>query len=302
MHVTILGNNSALPAFGRHPTAQLLSLDGVDILIDCGEGTQMQFQQFSIRWRKLRHILISHLHGDHYFGLPGLINSMSLNGRTLPLDVYAPAPLEAILQQIFDAANTQLTFDLIFHPLPDCGRRALHQCAAYEISCFPVDHRISCHGFIIKELTPRRKLNPDACQQNNIPVNYYKQIVEGEDYHTEDGRVIPNHLLTIPAPPPRRYAYTADTRIASDYLPDIEGANLLYHESTYLDIDKDKAQSRYHSTALEAATVAQKAKVGKLILGHFSSRYKLLDPFLEEAKTVFPNTELAEEGKTYEVN
>jgi ribonuclease Z len=300
MKITILGNNSALPAFGRHPTAQVVSVGNEDILIDCGEGAQAQMQRYGIRWRRLNTILISHMHGDHYFGLPGLINSMSLMGRREPVHLFAPAPMEGILTEILRVADTELSYPLLFHALPE-GAAVLLDRPHLHIECFPVAHRIACHGFKITSKNKSRKLLPENCRRYNIPVEMYEGIVNGADFQSPDGTVIENHLLTAPGRKPRSYAYCADTLYTDQFLQHLKDVDVLYHESTYLQADEAKANVRFHSTAGQAAQMAIKAGAGLLLLGHFSSKYKDLDPFLNEAAALFPNVELAREGAVFEI-
>ena len=300
MEVTILGNNSALPAYGRHPTAQAVTVHGQVLLIDCGEGTQLQMQRYGLRWRSVHHIFISHLHGDHYFGLPGLINSMSLLGRTAPLNLYAPKALESMLAAILEAANATLSYTLHFHPLPD-GVSVLVDNVAIKVTSFPVIHRIQCHGFLIERKTKGRKLLPGKCNEFEIPAAYYEQLKQGKDYMHKDGRVIKNEWVTENGPNPKKYAYCADTLFTESFLHIIQGADMIYHESTYLEADADKANGRFHSTAKQAAEIARMANVSKLLLGHFSSKYKEVEPFKAEAEVIFPNVQVSVEGTAYEV-
>lgn len=301
MQITILGNNSAIPAHGRHPTSQVISTETGDIMVDCGEGTQLQMQAYGIRRKKLSYIFISHLHGDHYFGLPGLLNSMSLHGRTLPVHLFGPKQLKDILDSIFSAGDSILTYPLLFHPLPENGLQTLVHTAALEITCFPVEHRIACHGCLITTYDTKRKLLPEACHAYGIPPVFFRNLVAGEDYLFPDGRVVKNEWVTLPAPNPKKYAYAADTRYTSAFLDHIQGADLLYHEATYLKNEEEKAYLRYHSTARQAADIAQRAGVKKLLLGHFSSKYPDTAVFREEAREIFPNAFIAEEGVTYEI-
>jgi ribonuclease Z len=300
MKLTILGNNSALPAFGRHPTAQAVTVYGEIILIDCGEGTQIQMQRYGLKWRSVHHIFISHLHGDHYFGLPGLINSMSLLGRTAPLHLYAPAPLEPIIEAILQVADTVLCYPFYFHALPEC-RAVLVDDPSFMVTCFPVDHRIQCHGFLVERKTKGRKLLPDKCNEFDIPAAYYDKLKQGEDYERKDGFVVKNEWVTEDGPSPKKYAYCADTLYTESFLDVIQGADTIYHECTYLEADRAKAEARYHSTAKQAAEIALKANAKQLLLGHFSSKYKELAPFREEAATIFPNVQVSIEGTTYEI-
>lgn len=300
MKVTILGNNSALPAFGRHPTAQIVSVYGNDIMLDCGEGAQIQLQRYGFKWRKIQHIFISHLHGDHYFGLPGLINSMSLLGRTLPLHLYAPPALQPILQQMLDVADTVLAYDFHFHPIPEDGG-LLVETNAFKVSCFPVEHKISCHGFLIERKTKGRKLFPEKCSEYQVPSYYYDKLKQGADYERKDGSVVKNEWVTDDGPSIKRYAYCADTIFTESFLPHIQGADTIYHECTYLEADAHKAHDRYHSTAAQAAQIALKANAKQLLLGHYSSKYRDLNAFREEAAAIFPNVHATVEGAAYEI-
>lgn len=301
MKVTILGNNSALPAFGRHPTAQLVSVYGDVLMLDCGEGAQIQMQKFGLKWRKLQHIFISHLHGDHYFGLPGLINSMSLLGRGLPLHLYAPAGLEPIIDQILKVADSDLCYPFHFHPLDEGKSQLLVDNEHYSVLSFPVEHRIACHGFVIERKTKGRKILPDKCREYEIPAYFYERLKQGEDYERNDGLIVKNELVTESGPTSRKYAYCADTLFTNSFLSYIRGADTIYHECTYLEKDVEKAAMRFHSTAKQAAEIAKLAGAKQLLLGHFSSKYKDLDPFGEEAREVFPNVFVTEEGTAYEI-
>ncbi len=300
MKVTILGNNSALPAFGRHPTAQAVTVYGEVLLIDCGEGTQSQMQRYGLRWRSVHHIFISHLHGDHYFGLPGLINSMSLLGRSAPLHLYAPAELKPILDAILAVADTVLSYPLYFHALPE-GSALLADDPSFSVTCFPVNHRIQCHGFLVERKTRGRKLLPAKCSEYNIPSSYYESLKQGNDYEDAQGNVVKNEWVTEDGPSVKKYAYCADTLFTDSFLDVIKGADTIYHECTYLDADKDKAAKRFHSTASQAAELAKMANANQLLLGHFSSKYKDLEPFREEAVAIFQNTLVSVEGTAYEV-
>ncbi len=295
--LTILGNNSAIPAFNRYPTAQLLQSQEEGYLIDCGEGTQMQLARYRIRRSKINHIFISHLHGDHYFGLPGLLTSMSLLGRTQDLHLHAPAPLETIIQLQLQAANTVLSYPLHFHPLPAEGEIMNDQ--KISVRCFPVMHRIPCWGFLFREKKNPRKVDAEKARAFEIPASFYERLQRGEDYTNKKGTLIPNAEVTLPGPSALSYAYCADT-IYDEKLADIvKGVDLLYHETTYLAADAAKAAVRYHATTLQAAAIALKAGVKKLLIGHFSARYESLDEFKEEACSIFPQTELALEGVCY---
>ncbi len=297
--VTILGNNSALPAFDRHPTSQVVTIDEHLLLVDCGEGTQMQIAKYKIRRSKINHIFISHLHGDHYFGLIGLITSMGLLGRTQDLNLYAPASLKEIIDLQLKVADTTLPFALNFHPLNDEGIVVKEN--KFEVSCFPVYHRIECWGFRFKQIKPLRKINPEKTREHEVPSSFFERLKWGEDYINKDGNIIKNELVTTQAPKGKSYTYSADTKYDERIIEKVSGADLLYHEATYLKDLPERAEKRFHSTSVQAATIAKKAKVNKLILGHFSSKYESLKEFEDEAREVFPNTELAIEGVSYRV-
>lgn len=297
--LTILGNNSAIPAFGRNPTAQVLQNDEEAFLIDCGEGTQLQMTRYKIKKSKISHIFISHLHGDHYFGLMGLLTSMSLLSRTQELHLYAPAALEKIIQLHLDAANTVLCYQFYFHPLTEEGMVA--NTKRMTIECFKVQHRIECWGFIFREKKKPRNVDPARAKSYEIPAAYYHQLQKGADYTSKKGVIIANEDVTTAAPKPKCYAYCADTIHDECLAEKIKDADLLYHETTYLKDQHERAAARFHCTTIQAADIALKGNVKKLIIGHFSSRYEILDDFLQEAKDVFDNTELALEGACYKI-
>lgn len=301
MQVTILGNNSALPAYGRHPTAQVIDLTGEMLLIDCGEGTQIQMQQYGIKWSKISYIFISHLHGDHYFGLPGLINSMSLLGRTAPLHLYAPPQLKPILDAILQVADTHLSYELHFHGIDENVADMLVDEKRFSVTTFPVGHRIACHGFAITQKTKGRKLLPEKCREYEIPSYFFERLKAGEDYERKDGFTVKNDWVTEAGPKAKKYAFCADTIYTDSFLKYIQDVDLLYHESTYLNSDAEKAAARFHTTAKQAAEIALKANAGKLLLGHYSSKYRELEEFKKEAEEIFEHVIASTEGETYEV-
>jgi ribonuclease Z len=296
--VTILGNNSALPAFDRHPTAQVVTLDDYLFLVDCGEGTQMQMAKYRIRRSRINHIFISHLHGDHYFGLIGLITSMGLLGREHDMHLHAPAPLKELIDMQLAVADTTLPFKLHFHPLQE-GIIADEE--RFRVKCFKVSHRIPCWGFRFEQVRAPRRVNPQKAIEMGVPAAFFDKLKLGEDYTTKEGIIIKNETVTHAAPAPLTYAYSADTMYDERIIEKVQGADLLYHETTYLKDLADRATKRFHSTTEHAATIAAKAGVGKLIIGHFSSKYEVLNDFELEAREVFPNTDLALEGVTYKV-
>lgn len=297
--LTILGNNSAIPAFGRNPTAQVLQLQEEYFLIDCGEGTQLQMAKYKIRRSKINHIFISHLHGDHYFGLIGLLTSMSLLSRTQDLHIYGPAPLEHIIDFQLKVADTKLSYSLHFHPITTEGLIVDEN--KFTVNSFQVKHRIECWGFLFKQKKKPRSIDPVRVRAYEIPSSFYEKLQKGEDYITKKGTIIPNEEVTIANNPIKSYAYCADTIFDESLAEKVKGVDLLYHETTYLKESADKATARFHCTTEQAGTIALKAGVKKLIIGHFSSRYETLDEFLAETMEVFENTELAIEGACYRV-
>lgn len=297
--LTILGNNSAIPAFDRHPTAQALAHEDQVYLIDCGEGTQMQLSRYKVKRSKINHIFISHLHGDHYFGLIGLLTSMGLMGRENPLHIYAPPMLESIIRLQLDGASTLLKYPLIFTPLTAAA--IILSSNKMEVRCFPVKHRVPCFGFLFREKKQPRKLVLEKALAHGIPSSFFHHLQLGYNYEGENGKVIGNELVTIPNHPGRTYAYSADTIYDESLCKEVEHVNVLYHEATYLHEMQERAAERYHSTARQAAQIAKIAGAKKLLLGHFSSKYEDLTPFYKEASEVFDQVELACEGVTFRI-
>ena len=300
LSVTILGNNSAVPAFNRHPTSQIVTHDGNNYLIDCGEGTQIQMIKYKVRRGKISHIFISHLHGDHYFGLVGLINTFSLLSHKQELHIYAPAPLQQIIEMQLSVADSQLSYPLHFHTLTQPS--VLIDNEKIKISCFRTNHRIECYGFVFEEKAGKRKLLIDKVRKWNIPVSFYSSLQQGLDYITTRGQTISNDSVTTAPERGKKYAFCADTKYDESIIEHIYNADMIYHEATYLDNLREKAEARFHSTTRQAAEIARKAMIKKLLIGHFSSKYSTLEQFLVESREVFPNTELAIEGETYEMH
>lgn len=297
--LTILGNNSAIPAFGRNPTAQVLQTQEESYLIDCGEGTQLQLTSYKIKRGKINHIFISHMHGDHYFGLIGLISSMGLMGRTADLFLHAPAALEEIIRLQLKAANNTLPFTIHFFILGD-------DCIIYEgkkisVECFKVNHRIDCWGFLFREKKNPRSINPERVKSYEVPSSYFEHLQQGADYTNKKGTIIPNEELTDATAPPKSYAYCADTIYDERIAEKVKSVDLLYHEATYLKDLHQRAAERFHSTTVQAGAIAEKAGAKKLLIGHFSSKYEELDEFLSETIEVFANTELALQGVCYKI-
>lgn len=297
--VTILGNNSAVPAFDRHPTSQVVTHDGNNYLVDCGEGTQIQMINYKIRRGKISHIFISHLHGDHYFGLIGLINSFGLLNHQQDLHVFGPAPLKEILELQLKVADTKLPYALHLHTITRPA--TLLETEKLMVKCFRTNHRIECYGFIFSEKKQPRRLLPELAREQDVPLSFYERLKDGEDYTRKDGVVVKNETVTEAADPGRTYAFCADTKYDESLIPHIRKADMIYHETTYLDNLRERAESRFHSTSKQAALIAQKAEVKKLLIGHFSSKYDTLEEFEKEAREVFPNTELALEGVAYNI-
>jgi ribonuclease Z len=295
--LTILGNNSAIPAFDRNPTAQVLQTMEESFLIDCGEGTQMQLSKYKIKRSKINHIFISHLHGDHYFGLIGLLTSMSLLNRTQDLHLHAPPELEQLISLQLNFASTHLSYNLHFHPLQDEG--LIVDGNKMSVTCFKVQHRIDCWGFLFRQKKNPRKLDPERAKIYEIPAAFYDKLQQGEDYVTKKGTIVPNEEVTTEAAKPKSYAYCADSIFDENLAEKVSGVDMLYHETTYLKDLHEREAARFHSTTVQAGAIAKKAAVKKLLIGHFSSKYESLDEFLTETTEVFENTELAIQGCCY---
>jgi ribonuclease Z len=300
-NVTILGSNSAIPTIKRNPTSQLVNHLERFFLIDCAEGTQVQLRRNKIRIQRINHIFISHLHGDHFFGLIGLISSMHLLGRKKELNIYGPPQLKEILDIQLEASQTELNYPLEFHPTRPSENETIYEDEKLCISTIPLNHRIPTCGFLFREKQGKRRLIRDEVKALNIPVEQFPGIKNGEDYIKEDGTVIGNGEITKDPHIVRSYAYCSDTSYFEPIIPLIENADLLYHETTFMQDRAQAAADKFHTTTIEAATIAKKAKVKRLIIGHFSNRYDEPNVLLEEAQTVFRNTKLALDGKVFEV-
>jgi ribonuclease Z len=299
--VTILGSNGAIPAHNRYPTSQFLNYNGQGFLLDCGEGTQLQMAKYNIKRGKLDHIFITHIHGDHFFGLMGILTSFNLNYRENPLHIYGYVGIEEIVRTYFKHAQTQLRYELVFHTVTADEPRLVYESNVLTVESIILKHRIPTTGFLFREKTGPRKILPEKLDQYNIPVHEISRIKMGADFTTADGLTIPNVELTHDPLPPRSYAFCTDTLYTESFLDQIRGVNVLYHEATFLHEHRERAAETMHSTTREAATIALLAKVGKLIVGHFSARYEDLSPLLSECKDVFPDTELAIEGHLFSI-
>ncbi len=301
MRLCILGSNSAKPAYQRHPSAQLLQVKEGYYLIDCGEGTQMQLAKYQYKASKIRRIFISHLHGDHFLGLPGLIDSFVLGGRVAPIDIYGPKGTDQILANHFQLTGGGISFPLHLHIVSTDEVTDILETNQLVVKGLPLEHRTPCVGFLFREKEKERNIFPEKIKQYNIPYPSIRAIKKGADFETSDGTVILNTDLTKAPPPPLSYAYCSDTAYSENLIPYLQNIDLLYHESTYLNDCADIAGERGHSTAAEAATIAAKANVKRLLLGHYSSRYRDLAPFLAEARPIFNATFLATEGEEWEL-
>jgi ribonuclease Z len=297
--VTILGSSSATPVYNRNPTSQLLNCNEKFYLIDCGEGTQQQLIKYGIKANKIDYIFISHLHGDHYFGLIGLLSSLHLNGRVKPMKIFGPEPLMEILNLQFKHSDTTLKFPIEFTPVHADVSKLIFENTDLTVETIILNHRIPCTGFKFKEKKRLRKLVVEKLEQDAVPLEYYPLLKRGLDLSLPNGRVFLNVDYTIDSNPPKTYCYCSDTLADGTYLENIKDSTVLYHEATFLHELLDRAIFTHHSTALQAAEIAVATGAGKLLIGHFSSRYKTLQPLLEEAAAVFSNTELALEGVTY---
>ena len=302
MKLTTLGCHSASPRDKARTTAQLLEMRGHLFLIDCGEGTQMALRQSSAKFARIKHIFISHLHGDHFYGLAGLISTFQLQGREAELHIYAPKGAKEAMLLLLKVSGAHMVFPLHFHELEGKESQLIFEDDKVAVTTIPLDHRIYANGFLFKEKNKERKLNVDAVQQYGIDVCYYQNIKNGKDILLDSGECIPNELLSFPPAPPESYAFCSDTIYRPEIVPLIKGVQVLYHESTFLEDNRALAEKTKHSTALQAAQIAQAAGAQTLILGHYSSRYKDKRVPQEEAQTLFPNTLLSEDGKEFNFN
>lgn len=295
-YLTILGYNSAIPTVKSAPTAQFLEMEERCFLIDCGEGTQVQLRKAKAKFSKINHIFISHLHGDHVFGLPGLISSFRLLGRETPLHVYGPKGIKEMLETIFRITETHQGFEVVFHELSSKKSEKVYEDNRVEVFTIPLDHRIYCNGYLFKEKPKERHLNmQEISKYPEIEICDYHNLKRGKDIQLSDGYILKNENLTKPAEPSVSYAFCSDTRYLESIIPIIKNVDVLYHEATFLHDLKKMADYTGHTTALEAAKIARKANVKKLILGHFSNRYNDLSVFLNEACEIFPETYLPEQ-------
>ncbi len=298
---TSIGNSSAVPAYGRIPSAHILNYKESYFLFDCAEGTQMEMMRLGIKRSRIRHIFISHLHGDHFLGLPGLLNTLNLLQHQKEMHVYAFRGLKELIEMEMRISGHSFRFPLHFHDLEDGPIYRLTDGPEYEIHTFPLLHRIPCRGFLFREKKPPRKIRAEKVAEYAVPVKEIEKIRSGSDFITADGRVIPNEELTREGRPPRSFAYVTDTLYLEALAELLQGVDLLYHEATFMEKDAGRARETCHSTAKQAARIASMAGAGKLVLGHFSAKYHDLTALLEEARMIFPETYLSAPGLTFDV-
>ena len=298
--LTILGSGGAIPTIEKRSTSQFLNIQERRFLIDCGEGTQIQLRKFGCRFTKIEHIFISHLHGDHYLGLIGLLSTLNLLGRINPIHIYAPLELREIIDLHFKISGKQFRFNIEFHPLNFKNKRLIFEDTVLQVFSFPVSHSIPCCGFLFKELKKDRNIIKTKIQDKSIPFELLKLLKEGKDVDFNNEK-LKFEDYTKDSPNPRSYAYCADTQYDENLIPIVSNVDVLYHEATFLEQMKERAKKTQHSTAMDAATLAKKAKVDKLILGHFSARYNEIKNFEEEAKAIFENTIAVNDGDVFEI-
>ncbi len=301
-NVTILGCGSATPSKMRNPSAQIINIHDKLIMFDCAEGTQIQMRRFYIKNNRINHIFISHLHGDHYLGLMGLLFTYHLFGRKVDLHIHAPKDLRQIIEIQLNVSNSVLCYSLIFHELTPDKLLLVLETKTFDIYSFQLKHSIPTWGFIVKEKDTGLKVNKDFIKQESPSFTEIQEIKMGKDYVNTKGILFKNHEITIAGDKLRSYAYCTDTLYDEDIIPYIENVNLLYHEATFAHDFVEVAHNKFHSTASEAAVMALKANAYQLVIGHFSARYEVLMPLLAEAKVIFENTILAEDGLKIEVS
>lgn len=301
MKLTILGCYSATPRISAHTTSQVLESRGHTFLIDCGEGTQMELRKHKVKFNQIKHIFISHLHGDHCFGLIGLISTFRLLNREAELHIYGPKGIKDLIMLQLKLSKSWIDFKLVFHELTSLDSELIFEDDKIAIHTIPLDHRVYTNGFLFKEKAFDRKLLVDKAEEKHIDVAYYRKLKQGADVLNTKGELISNADVTIEGVPSKSYAFCSDTAYREDIVPIINNADVLYHESTFLEAHASLCAKTKHSTAKQAAEIAKKANVGTLILGHYSSRYNTLDDFKTEAQTVFDRVELAEDGKIFQI-
>ncbi|MFL5762870.1 MAG: ribonuclease Z [Bacteroidia bacterium] len=296
--LTILGCSSATPTSTRNPTAQLLNIAERFFLVDCGEATQIQLRKFKLKFQRINHIFISHLHGDHYLGVMGLLSSMHLLGRTRDLHLFCPAELEEIITVQLRHSQSFLNYKILYHPHNYVDKEVIFEDEKVSVSTIVLNHRIPCCGFLFSEKLPAPNISREVIHEHDLNVEQIIAIKKGSDLVTASGEKIPNAHLVTPSPKPRSYAFCSDTLYDERIAGLVKGVDLLYHEATFLHEMLERAKLTHHTTALQAGMLAQKAGVKKLMIGHYSARYKDVDMLLQEAKSQFPNTVPAIEGES----
>ena len=300
--LTILGSGSATPTLYRNPAAQLLNVQDQLFLIDCGEGTQIALRKNKIRFQKINQIFISHMHGDHYLGLPGLLSTFNLLGRTKKVDVFGPEGLEKLIKLHFDLSGTPLNYSIQFHTINTGTKMIIYQNKNVLIWAFPLKHRIETYGFLVEEKPKLRHINSEAMKKFSVPHYKLMDLKKGADFIVESsGETIPNKKLTTSATPSYKFAYCSDTAYCPEISKWIEHSDMMFHETTFMNKEKALATKTFHSTTLQAAEIAKSAKVKKLIIGHYSARYLKPDLLVNECKTLFSDTEGAEDGMVFSV-
>lgn len=297
MKITILGCYAATPRSFTNPTSQVLEMQNNYFLIDCGEGTQVQLRRNKVKFSRIKHIFISHLHGDHFYGLVGLVSTFRLLNRETELHIYGPKGIKEIITLQLKLAKSWTNFPLIFHELTSKEPELIYENSKVSVTTIPLKHRIYTNGFLFREKEGDRKLLIDKAESYNIDFSLFKSLKKGKDVRSEDGKLVANHLVTADPPPPKSYAYCSDTVYDPDLVPLLKDTTVLYHESTFLEDQSELAFPTKHSTAKQAATIARDAGVQTLILGHYSTRYDNIELFRKEASSVFQNIILADDGK-----
>lgn len=300
MKLTILGCYSATPRALNNTTSQVLEINNHMFLIDCGEGTQVQLRKHKIKFNRIKHIFISHLHGDHFFGLVGLISTFRLLTRETDLHIYGPKGIKEVVTLQMKLADSWTNYNLIFHELTSDKSELIFEDEKVSVKTIPLDHRIYTNGFLFKEKEGERKLDINAVEEAQVDLAYYRKLKQGFDVVNEEGTIIKNETVTKAGIKPKSYAFCSDTKYKESIVPIIKNVSVLYHESTFLDKHVKIAAKTKHSTAKEAASIAKQAQVGTLLLGHYSTRYDSLNDFKKEAQEVFDNVELTDDGKTFE--
>ena len=301
MKLTILGCHSATPRDNKHTTSQLLDIQGKLFLIDCGEGTQLQLRKSKVKFSRIKHIFISHLHGDHFYGLIGLISTFRLLGRTAPLTIYGPKGIKEIITLQLKLAKSWTDYELYFKELDAKVPEIIYEDEVLSVRTLPLDHRVYTNGFLFTTKSVHRKIIKEAVEELNLSPFHFQQLQEGKSIKLTGGQVIQNKVLTKDPDPAKQYAFCSDTAFNEALVPHIKGVDLLYHESTFLEQHLELAAKTKHSTAKQAAKIAQNAQVKKLILGHFSNRYSDYKAFIEEAQPIFENVQLAEDLKSFSI-